>query len=353
VTDEHLSLDELAELDEGLLPGERLSAVQAHLHDCEQCRARADAIGSTRRMLAGLPAVTMPADVSARIDQNLAAAAPGPVQPRVQAPQEPAGEVVGTADAVGSAQAETIIPDVTEIRRSRFALGRPSAAAAAVVIVIALAVTAVVVGHHNKSDSAGAGADSAGSPLLPSSGGGIISAQQPRDLVKSSSGKTYTLGNLDTLVPTLVNSSGDKAAAGGGGRYSSPSNGTALATPSTPSSTASPEAPIHGTATQNGTTTSASGEVATTSDAPVAKALKPLADSTPNLLGCAARITTLRNAVPLAVDFGYWTNSGVHKAPAAVFVFKGTDPSKLAVYVTNATCSGNDLIRTFHIVTLP
>ena len=44
--DTHLTLDELAELDEGLLAPERELEVRSHLDGCAECRARADAIAA-------------------------------------------------------------------------------------------------------------------------------------------------------------------------------------------------------------------------------------------------------------------------------------------------------------------
>jgi hypothetical protein len=330
VSNDHLSLDELAELDEGLLPGERLSAVQAHMHDCGQCRTRAEGITSTRAMLAALPAVTMPADVSARLDQTLAAAAPGPLEPRVEEPTVPPAATDNPAVLPAPDHPDTIVPNVTEIHRSRFNVGRPSAAAAALVIIFAMAVTAVVIGYHNRSSSGGsAGSASAGTGDVAHAPG-VIASDQPRNLTKSSTGQTYTAGNLDSLIPGLVGSV--------------TTNNERI-----PATTA--PAPVAGSPTfgASQTPTTTHSDTRLTNQA-VAPALKALASSTSKLLGCAARITTQADAVPLEVDFGYWTDGAIHKAPAAIFVFKAADPSKLAVYVTNATCSGNTLIRTYRSV---
>jgi hypothetical protein len=77
---------------------------------------------------------------------------------------------------------------------------------------------------------------------------------------------------------------------------------------------------------------------------PVARVLQPLASSRAKILSCAARLTGTTNAVPVAVDFGTWTNQqNGNASPAAIFVFDAVDPSKLAVFITAPPCDGTFL----------
>jgi hypothetical protein len=64
------------------------------------------------------------------------------------------------------------------------------------------------------------------------------------------------------------------------------------------------------------------------------------------LLQCAAYVSGQQNAVPLAVDFGRWTNGSYHRAPSIVLVFRDNDPATVSVFVYGPKCDGNSL-RTF------
>ena len=66
--DDHLDLDLLAELDEGL--GD-VAGSRAHVDSCDECRQRLDQVHRTRTLLAELPAEAMPADVAARVHAAL------------------------------------------------------------------------------------------------------------------------------------------------------------------------------------------------------------------------------------------------------------------------------------------
>ena len=73
---EHFTLDELAELDMGLLDRALLTRRRAreatsHVADCEECSARADALRKTQESLRDLGPVQMPAEVAARLDRAL------------------------------------------------------------------------------------------------------------------------------------------------------------------------------------------------------------------------------------------------------------------------------------------
>jgi hypothetical protein len=332
VTNDHLSLDELAELDEGLLPPERTSAVRAHLHGCEQCRARADAITSTRSLLASLPAEPMPAAVKARLDRVIAEEA-GHAAEEAGSTAEEAGratEAVGsTAEQAGSAadagsRTPTVVPNVVSIPRRRF--GRPTMAASAAAAAVVLAVGAIIwgSGHHANHSTESAGAASTGGQPLG------LAPQQTGTFTTSSTGKTYTLNSLPTDVSSLLTVKAAPALA-------APVPGAASAT--------SPKA----------SATSARGGRSAASHGPashaVPKALLPLYSSPQKLLACAAFVTPTAGALPIAVDFGRWSAPPFHRAPSVIFVFAGS-ATTVRVVVVGPSCAG-DAVRKFTEVALP
>jgi hypothetical protein len=70
------------------------------------------------------------------------------------------------------------------------------------------------------------------------------------------------------------------------------------------------------------------------------------------IIQCAKTLTGQANAVPEHVDFARWSGGALHNVPSAIFIFQGSTPSTVAVWVTNPTCSGNDLIRTVSQVSI-
>jgi hypothetical protein len=291
VTDEHLSLDELAEFDEGLLPADRASEVQAHLDGCAECRARAESIAATRQLLANLPEVEMPAEVKARLDRAIA------------------------EDTSGTT---TVVPQLDNYRRRRF--GRPTWAASAAASVLLLAFGAVIVGLllHNPATSSGGAAGASSAPEQRAA------APQPSNYVRTSTGLDYTPTSLLSQVPSLVANVAN-AAHGGAGTTSSTSGSPEL----TPE--ASPAAP--------------SPKAVTLRQAPVAPALRALYSSRAKLLDCAATLNG-HGAIPITVDFGRWTFESFRKAPAAIFVFRDPDPSVVDVFVVGPSCSTGS-VRTY------
>jgi hypothetical protein len=292
VTDEHPSLDELAELDEGLLDASREQTLRSHLDGCEQCRAGMAAIASTRQTLGALPPEPMPEEVKARLEDALAAA--------------------------GSASS-TVVPSLDEHRRRRF--GRPTAAASAAAAALVLAVGAIIVGHvhHSSNESAGSAAAGAVSGLPESA------PPQPTDYVKTSTGTDYTPSRLLADVPSLVANVPGAAQASGTTADASPTSSPSRA----PTASHAP-APEFSAVKK-----------------PVASALLPLYDSRAKLLSCAAYLTGVPNTVPLAVDFAHWTNGSYNKSPSVVFVMRDANSDVVDVYVTGPTCRGTDAVRTY------
>jgi hypothetical protein len=353
VTDDHLSLDELAELDEGLLTPERASAARVHLHDCAQCQEQAASITATRTALGQLPTVTMPDDVLARLEHALAEAAPVPGSD--EAPTSPSAEEPSTGSV-------TVIPHVTEIRSRRWVHGRPtlatSAAAAAVILVAVAVVVGLMHSSGSSSQDAAPASSAAGSGAEP---GNPVGPNTSSTFTTSSTGQTYTAGTLATLVPGLVAPvpSGASAAAGGVGTPAS-------APPAAPSSGAKH---TDSKAASNGAGTSDAGPESTTlapntvlpptsslsrqpSNQPVPKALRKIADSRSLLLSCSAAFAATPGAVPETIDFARWNGGKYHRAPSIFLVFNGPRPSTVAVYVVGPTCDPASL-RTYQVVTLP
>ncbi|WP_327679034.1 zf-HC2 domain-containing protein [Kitasatospora sp. NBC_00458] len=72
----HPSVDELADLAEGLIEArDAAEALRHHLAGCPECRETADALAEVRTLLGATEPPAMPADVAARLDAALAAAA--------------------------------------------------------------------------------------------------------------------------------------------------------------------------------------------------------------------------------------------------------------------------------------
>jgi hypothetical protein len=369
VTDDHLSLDEIAELDEGLLPLERISAIRAHLHGCEQCRSRADAITSTRSMLANLPAVTMPDDVKARLDRVIAEEAGRTAEEAGSSaeqagssdkdesdedePAEPAAVLIDH-----TARSADVTPRLATVIRPRF--GRPTMASSAAAAAIVLAFGAIIFAHyHHNGGSNNSGAGLAQSAAAPSGVTAATGSAQPKNFVQTSTGQDYTPASLISTVPGLIASttensptvpnpaapptpaSSDSAAAGGAGT----SSGTAgSAAGGTTTAGAKHSATKSGKRTTSAPLAAAAPETLVAQ--PVPQSLQPLYHSRQKLLRCAAFLSGVPDAVPLAIDFGRWTNGTFHNAPSAIFIFRDTDPSVVDVYVTGPKCDDNSL-RTF------
>lgn len=370
MTDDHLSLAELAELDEGLLSSDRISAIRAHLHGCDSCRAKAEAIVTTRSALSGLPPVTMPANVRERIDNALAdeahddadVAVPAPravelsvvedTEPRIDAGPRLDTDAGVTPPATGrTLQTSDVVPASGRLLRSRF--GRPSMAASAAAAAVVLAAGAIITGHllHHHS-STGANSAAAGVGSATDNNPFLSHGEQPSSVVESATGMTYTAANLSASVKNVLTSS----------------SATGPITPS-PSNSGSDEAgsggaaakprhsgkhPTAGTDADKATTAAPDTEstLIATPTKPIPKSLRPLFQSKAKIIQCAVLLTGQQDAVPEHVDFGRWTGGTLHAAPSAIFIFRGTTPSTVAVWVVNPTCSGNDLVRTVSQVTI-
>jgi hypothetical protein len=305
----HLSFDELAELAEGLLARKAARAAQEHLATCDECTARAAQVQQTTAMLRDLGPVAMPMDIAARLDRALASAG-----------DEPAGD--------------TVVPDLSAVRRRRTPPRWTMAAAAAVVLIAAVSTVLATHGGHDNTPN-NALANNAVAPLV------ATSAQHPP--VTEESGRTYTPNTLAALAPGLVTGGLSSTGTGGAGVPVAPS-------PQLPTSSGTPVHKNSATAPSfaaGSTIRSGPEDSQELLAAQVPGPLQHYADSQPALLKCAAFITDTPGAAPLAVDYAHWTNptSHVRRVPALVLVFADPqDSSEIDVYVVAAACDDSSLL---------
>jgi hypothetical protein len=327
---DHPSVDELAELDEGLTPPDRTSAIRAHLAHCAQCQATTQTLADTSAALRALDPVTMPPEVAGRIDDALSALSGEQVAP---------GQATSTPEAPG-----TVVPELGAVRRRRRPPSLPATAAAAVVVLAVVAIVLGTSGHHHHSATESSGAGNLGlAPLVaspPNVNSSTFSVQ--------STGRTYTSANLSSLVPELVSGVAQRAApaaptatshsAAGG---TTPNTTDGLGVGSGTGSSGSPQKNTAGNAPESKPRSALS-----TYSAAVPATLRPYLSSRQALLRCAAVISDSPGAVPAAVDLGRWKGAGQRSAiPAVVLVFADpTDSSVDDVYVVSPACTPNSLL---------
>lgn len=70
---DHVALEELAEAAEGLVDPEHAAVIEAHLSECDACRAQAEALRQVAARLAAEPRPVMPPDVFARLQTAMTA----------------------------------------------------------------------------------------------------------------------------------------------------------------------------------------------------------------------------------------------------------------------------------------
>lgn len=225
---EHIDVEVLSDLVEGLLTPERAAALDAHLAECAECRDTRDALAEVRELLGGQPPEPMPTDVIARIDQALALAALPPPRPaEAHAVGIPTAELFALptpatpvppsapADARPGAGDDTVVRLDSARRRRRRG---PLLLAAAAVAAVALGVTVVVGTGGDDSDSAGRPAaardNSAVSAPQPGAGAsakagdrpGAKSEEQAPSLEKPSiaAPREYTAAGLPQQIAQLL-----------------------------------------------------------------------------------------------------------------------------------------------------
>ena len=319
---EHFTLDELAELDAGLLAHRRARAAARHLARCDECQARAAAIGRTKDALRDLGPAQMPADVAARLARAL--------------------------DDATTTTGEDVVPDLGAYRAKRFG-GIPPWAYAAAAAVVVLGATGIAVGtrHGHKATPTSAAA----APLVPTA---AASAQRLRVPLQES-GRTYTPDSIAHLATGLIgNAAAADTLAAKTPEFAGTQGGAAAGGGSAGNAAGHPRAAKNGVETRQPDTGAvpapagvAPAPSVATATSRIPASLRRLADSRSALLQCAAFISDTPNASPIAVDFGRWTNAdaGLRRVPAVVFVFDDlTDPHSIDVFVVGAACDDTSLL---------
>lgn len=161
----HPGIEQLADLDAGVLQAAQNSWTRAHVDDCASCRGALSALATTRADLGALPPVAMPDDVSERLSAALAAQS----EPPAVAIVPPGVTMLPTARA-----------------RRRFTVAG-SAAAAVILLLAGGVVFGAVHGHPGRVASS------------------TVKAGAPNQRVAvSSTGRDYTRADLPSAVPGLV-----------------------------------------------------------------------------------------------------------------------------------------------------
>ncbi len=190
---QHLDLDQLADLQEGLLDADAEAAAAAHVGGCAACSSDVEALAALRQELAAAPDVgPMPDDVAARLDAALAAELAAAVAAPAEAPDE-AGEV---------------IPMPTPATRRWWSHHRVLQAAAVAVLVIAGGAIAVPTlnnaGSESATTAAKGGMADAGAPEAATQEDAPGAADEKRAVRILSTGTQYDDETLAAQVTELV-----------------------------------------------------------------------------------------------------------------------------------------------------
>jgi hypothetical protein len=267
----HPNVDRLAELDAG---GDVDAAFRAHAASCPDCQDVLNALHATRHDVEALPTVTMPPEVTVRIETAL--------------------------EAEGARRMKSTVVPLSEHRTGRRRGGLIAGGIAASVLallIVGIVLNATSGGHKTSTASSAAGSSAALGP-------------QGRAVV-SVSGRKYTEANLDSNIAALL---GNPA-----------TFGQALST------TAGEQHPAAGSRAQSQASSSPSAPVP---DAAAVQAFPPqltVLQTDANAMGqCISSLLDRPPFVaPLAVDIADYNGK-----PAAIFVFpKANDPAHVRVYV--------------------
>ncbi len=136
----HVSVEQVADLLESLLPDAEAAAVAAHLDECADCARLRDDLAALPGLLAASPAPPMPADVAARLDAAVA-------------------EAAAERDARVSRPATVTSLDS---RRRRFVTRTFAGVAAAAAVVAGFVVVGDVLDQGGEADSSMAGSAAEG-----------------------------------------------------------------------------------------------------------------------------------------------------------------------------------------------
>lgn len=305
--DRHLNLDQIADLQEGLLDGHSGTLARAHLGACEQCRTGAAALLDVRERLSAVTTGPMPVDVASRLDEALldqarAAAAAGPT-------------ASATADLKAGPTADdhgTVLPLQRRLpTHKRWSATRLLQAAAAVVLLLVGVALAVSVLSPSGGDT---NTSTAAKQTRASEGAATDEAGRYAVL---SSGTDYTPKTLAAAVPRLLS-----------------------AQVPTPASGAQPDGPPPSAASRR------SADAAPLAPQGPANRLA----GGPALAGCLVELTGATGTKPLAVDVATFEGK-----PATVILLPTPgDPASVDVSVVGPGCRpGDAALLNFTRVALP
>jgi hypothetical protein len=281
----HLSVELVADLDEGLLDPESAAHAEHHLAHCPACASVRQALADVTGSLASLPPVPMPAERAAALDAALAGLAEVDGRPVDQPPAPPP---------------DTVVPlDAARQRRAGWSTRVVTAAASVAGVLLVSAV-----GYSLLSSGSG---DAGGA--LEADGSGERGATPLTDqVVAEQSGRAYRKATLDQQVNTLLVS------------HDTPLTSTPTPTPTDGQVSPTPEPYVTATVSSSPTTFRAA-------------IVDPAV-----LRTCLVDYLGLTDTAPLAVDVGTFNGT-----PAAVVVIPDTsDPAQAWVYVVDPNCSGPD-----------
>jgi hypothetical protein len=308
MTEQHVPVERLAAYAAGDVDATAAVEVEAHVALCADCRSDVDAVRRATAALAGLPPVTMPADVAARVDAAVAEAdrATGPV-----------GDVL----------------PMTSRKRSRPSFAGIAAAAACLALVGAITVP-LVSGGGGGSAERGARDLAAGAP------------ERAVETKQVSSGLNYT---SKTVATTLARAAGAPTDAVLSFRTSgSPVAAQPNSAPRADAGSSSPESEASG------------GQPAAAVPPPPAAGLGALRQDAGRLGACLASLAASQpnglGTTPLLVDFARFNGD-----PALVVVFPtvsrgAVTPDRVDVWIVGPRCglrSGDDDVLVFERTARP
>jgi hypothetical protein len=314
----HPEIDELSAYAVGDLAGDDAARVADHLTGCADCTADVAALRAALADLHAAPAVTMPADVAARLDDALrrerAAPATGP---------DRGGAGSATAGAPGSVRGS---------QRSAPWAGIAAGVAAVALggAVVAGVLTGGGVSDQKASREAGAPAANPASEATDASGApeadrGPAAATSAAAAATPSAAGSAASGGTTAIRATGTDYHRDTA------RFTREVR-TALRTP--------PVADV-ADAWSARTTYSADDEVALgglrSGEDAVAPELRPFTQDASRVSQCVAALTGGDPAELVSIDLARFVGE-----PAAVFVFRGSDPATYGVYVVRPDCGASE-----------
>ncbi|MEV7924720.1 hypothetical protein [Kitasatospora sp. NPDC088779] len=214
--EDHPSVDELADLAEGLVESaDAARTLRRHLDGCAECRETADALGEVQALLGAVEAPPMPADVAARLDAALASAAASAAAEEAENAPLAASRAAAPAPAARAAAAPAAPPSrpaaPTGPGRPR---PRPRRRRAGLLLGATAALAAIALGAALLLHPAGQDdqhpALSAGAPASASLGTGASpgTAQSSRADHAAGAGPTYQDDQLATQIQQLLARSG-------------------------------------------------------------------------------------------------------------------------------------------------